>query len=128
MNQWSPTAGKYVAAFSKKYGKHPENQSWGDYNSLKIVAQSFTEMKSADPQKLAAHLRSGAKFDVLKGREGYFRSYDNQMVQEMYAVRAKEQGKMKDQWDIYDPLGSVPNANEDLEVLAPAKDGTCKMA
>jgi hypothetical protein len=63
-------------------------------------------MKSADPQQLAEHLRKGAKFDILKGREGYFRPYDNQMVQEMYAVRAKEPGKMKDQFDIYEPLGS----------------------
>ncbi|UVF21486.1 ABC transporter substrate-binding protein [Microvirga terrae] len=118
---------KFVEAFTKKYGKLPENQCWGDYNSLKIVAQSFTEMKTADPQKLAEHLRKGAKFDILKGREGYFRAYDNQMVQEMYAVRAKDSDKMKDQWDIYDPLGSVPGPNQDLEVLAPPKDGTCKM-
>ena len=38
----------------------------------------------------------------MKAREGYFRAYDNQMVMEMYAVRAKEAAKMKDQWDIYD--------------------------
>lgn len=123
----TPSSKKFVEAFTKKYGKPPENQCWGDYNSLKIVAQSFTEMKTADPQKLAEHLRKGAKFDILKGREGYFRAYDNQMVQEMYAVRAKDSDKMKDQWDIYDPLGSVPGPNEDLEVLAPPKDGTCKM-
>jgi branched-chain amino acid transport system substrate-binding protein len=123
----TPSSKKFVEAFTKKYGKPPENQCWGDYNSLKIVAQSFTEMKAADPQKLAEHLRKGAKFDILKGREGYFRAYDNQMVQEMYAVRAKDSDKMKDQWDIYDPLGSVPGPNEDLEVLAPPKDGTCKM-
>jgi len=123
----TPSSKKFVDAFTKKYGKPPENQCWGDYNSLKIVAQSFTEMKSADPQKLAEHLRKGAKFDILKSREGYFRAYDNQMVQEMYAVRAKDPDKMKDQWDIYDPLGSVPGPNEDLEVLAPPKDGTCKM-
>jgi branched-chain amino acid transport system substrate-binding protein len=123
----TPSSKKFVEAFTKKYGKPPENQCWGDYNSLKIVAQSFTEMKAADPQKLAEHLRKGAKFDVLKSREGYFRAYDNQMVQEMYAVRAKDSDKMKDQWDIYDPLGSVPGPNEDLEVLAPPKDGTCKM-
>jgi branched-chain amino acid transport system substrate-binding protein len=123
----SPSSKKYVDAFQKKYGKLPENQSWGDYNSLRLVAQSFEETKSADPQGLAEHLRKGAKFDVLKGREGYFRAYDNQMVQEMYAVRAKDSGKMKDQWDIYDPLGTVPVAGADLEVLAPAKDGTCKM-
>ncbi|MBD2750459.1 ABC transporter substrate-binding protein [Microvirga sp. BT688] len=123
----TPSSKKFVEAFTKKYGKPPENQSWGDYNSLKIVAQSFNEMKAADPQKLAEHLRKGAKFDILKGREGYFRAYDNQMVQEMYAVRAKDSDKMKDQWDIYDPLGSVPGPNEDLEALAPPKDGICKM-
>jgi branched-chain amino acid transport system substrate-binding protein len=123
----TPSSRKYVEAFTKKYGKPPENQSWGDYNSLKIVAQSFTETKSTDPQKLAEHLRKGAKFDVLKSREGYFRAYDNQMVQEMYAVRAKDAGKMRDQWDIYDPLGSVPGASEELEILAPEKDGACKI-
>jgi branched-chain amino acid transport system substrate-binding protein len=123
----SPSSKKYVEAFTKKYGKPPENQSWGDYNSLKIVAQSFSELKSTDPQKLAEHLRKGAKFDILKSREGYFRAYDNQMVQEMYAVRAKDPDKMKDQWDIYDPLGSVPAPSESLEVLAPPQDGACKM-
>jgi branched-chain amino acid transport system substrate-binding protein len=124
----TPSSKKYVEAFQKKYNKLPENQSWGDYNSLKIVAQSMNEMKSADPQKLAEHLRKGAKFDVGKAREAYFRPYDNQMIMEMYAVRAKDASKMKDQWDIYDPLGSVPGPNEDMEVLAPPKDGTCKIS
>lgn len=123
----NPSSKKYVEAFTKKYGKPPENQSWGDYNSLKLVAQSFTELKSTDPVKLQEHLRKGAKFDILKGREGYFRAYDNQMIQEMYAVKAKDPAKMKDKWDIYDPLGTVPAAGEDLEILAPEKDGTCKM-
>ena len=98
----TPTSKNYVEAFQKKYGKLPDNQSWGDYNSLKIVAQSMAETKSTDPVKLAEHLRKGAKFDIGKAREGYFRAYDNQMVMEMYAVRAKEAAKMKDQWDIYD--------------------------
>jgi branched-chain amino acid transport system substrate-binding protein len=123
----TPSSKKYVAAFQKKYGKLPDNQSWGDYNSLKIVAQSMNETKSADPQKLAEHLRKGAKFDVMKAREAYFRPYDNQMVMEMYAVRAKEVSKMKDQWDIYDALGTSPGPAEDMEILAPPKDGTCKI-
>src|SRR5216684_965385 len=123
----TPGSKKYVEAFQKKYGKLPDNQSWGDYNSLKIVAQSMNEVKSADPQKLAEHLRKGAKFDVMKAREAYFRPYDNQMVMEMYAVRAKETAKMKDQWDIYDALGAVPGPSEDMEIIAPPKDGTCKI-
>ena len=119
----TPASKAYVDAFTKKYGKPPENQSWGDYNSLKIVAQSMNEMKSTDPIKLAEHLRKGAKFDVMKAREGYFRAYDNQMMMEMYAVRAKDAAKMKDQWDIYDALGTVPAPGEDLEIIAPPKDG-----
>jgi branched-chain amino acid transport system substrate-binding protein len=124
----TPSSKKYVEAFRAKYNKLPENQSWGDYNAMKIVAQSMNETKSADPQKLAEHLRKGAKFDIGKTREGYFRAYDNQIVMEMYAVRAKEASKMRDQFDIYEPLGSVPAAGDDLEVLAPPKDGACKIA
>ena len=88
----------------------------------------MSETKSADPQKLAEHLRKGAKFDVMKAREAYFRPYDNQMVMEMYAIKAKDAAKMKDQWDIYDAVGTVPDAKDDLEVLAPPKDGTCKIS
>jgi branched-chain amino acid transport system substrate-binding protein len=123
----TPTSKKYIEAFSKKYGKPPENQSWGDYFSLRIVSQSMAEMKSTDPIKLAEHLRTGAKFDIGKSREGYFRAYDNQMVMEMYAVRAKKAADMKDQWDIYEALGTVPAAAEDLESIAPPK-GACNMA
>src|SRR4051812_24949283 len=111
----TPSSKAYVEKFTKKYGKPPENQSWGDYNSLKIVKQSMADMKSTDPVKLAEQLGSGAKFDQMKKREGNFRAYDNQMVMEMYAVRAKDAAKMKDQWDIYDALGTVPGPNEDLE-------------
>jgi branched-chain amino acid transport system substrate-binding protein len=124
----TPSSKAYVQAFQKKYNRLPDNQSWGDYNALKIVAQSMAETKSTDPIKLAEHLRKGAKFDVMKSREGYFRAYDNQMVMEMYAVRAKDASKMKDNTDIYEPLGSVPGPGDDLEVLAPPKDGTCKIA
>jgi branched-chain amino acid transport system substrate-binding protein len=122
----TPSSKAYVDKFTKKYGKPPDNQSWGDYHSLKIVAQSMAEMKSTDPIKLAEHLRKGAKFDVGKAREGYFRAYDNQMMMEMYAVRAKEASKMKDQWDIYEPLGTVPAAGDDLEIIAPPK-GACNI-
>jgi len=123
----TPSSKAYVAAFQKKYGRLPENQSWGDYNSLKIVARAMTEAKSTDPLKLAEHLRKEAKFDVMKEREGYFRAYDNQMVMPMYAIEAKKPADMKDKWDIYKPLGTVPAGGESLEVLAPPKDGTCAM-
>ena len=48
------------------------------------------------------------------------------MVMEMYAVRAKEASEMKDQWDIYEPLGTVPGSGEDMESIAPPK-GACNI-
>ena len=41
--------------------------------------------------------------------------------------RAKEPPKMKNQWDILTRSAPVPGPNEDLEVIAPPKDGTCKI-
>ena len=123
----TPSSKAYVAAFQKKYGKLPDNQSWGDYNALKIVAQAMAETKSTEAPKIAEHLRKEVKFDVMKEKPGYFRAYDNQMVMPMYAIQAKKAADMKDKWDIYSPLGTVPGPSDDLETLAPPKDGACAM-
>src|SRR5262249_5407792 len=123
----TPSSKKYVEVFQKKYGKLPDNQSWGDYNSLKIVAQSMGETKSTDPQKLAENLRKGAKFDGMKWREANFRPNANKLGMESYPVGATNPPKMKDQWEFYEAPGTVPAANEDLEITAPPKDGSCKI-
>src|SRR5262245_40412855 len=118
----TPGSKAFIATFTKKFGKPPENQAWGDYNALKIVAQSMNELKSTDSAKLVEHFEKGAKFDVMKRRPAYFRAWDHQIMMEMYAVRAKAANEMKDQWDIYHDLGAVPEPNEDLEIIAPTKD------
>jgi branched-chain amino acid transport system substrate-binding protein len=123
----APAAQDYVTAFQEAHGRLPDNQSWGDYNALKIVAQGMEETQSTDSTEIAEYLRSGATFEILKNRPGLFRPYDNQMVQEMYAVRGKDPAEMADQFDIYEPLGVVPESEADLEVLAPEKDGLCAM-
>ena len=125
----TPTSKAFVSGFTNKYGKPPENQAWGDYNALKIVAQSMTETKSIEAPKIIAHFEKGAKFDVGKKREAYFRDWDHQMMMEMYAVKAKTPKEMKNKWDIYHDLGAVPSANESLEVIAPTKaENACNLA
>ncbi len=41
----TPGSKAFVAAFTKKYSKPPENQAWGDYIATKIVAQTVNEIK-----------------------------------------------------------------------------------
>lgn len=118
----------FVAAFTKKYGKPPENQAWGDYMALQIIAKSMAETKSPDALKLIEHWEKGAKFDLLKTREGYFRAYDHQLMHEMYAVEALKAKDLKNQWDIYKPGPAVPGPSESLEVIAATKEeNACSM-
>ena len=118
----TPGTKTFVAAFTKKYNKPPENQAWGDYIAAKIVAQSMAELKSTESPKLIEHLEKGAKFDLLKTRPGYFRASDHQLMHEMYAVTALPADKIKNQWDIFASSPAVPGPNEDLEVIAATKD------
>ena len=118
----SASAQKFTDAFTKKYGKPPENQAWGDYLSTKHVAQAMNELKTTDSAKIAEHLEKGAKFDVLKTREGYYRNWDHQLLGEMYTIRFKPPSEVKDRWDLFTLSAPVPAASESLEVLAPTRE------
>lgn len=123
----TPGTKKFVAAFTKKYGKPPENQAWGDYNMMRILAQSIAETKSTDSMKLIEHWEKGAKFDLLKTREGYFRASDHQMMHEMYTITALPAAQVKNQWDLFTSSPPVPGPNESLEVIATTPDeASCK--
>lgn len=124
----TPGSKAFVQAFTKKYGKPPENQAWGDYISMHILAKTMNDIKSTEAPQIISHWEKGAKFDVLKTREGYFRAYDHQLMHEMYAVEALKAKDLKNKWDIYKPSDPVPAANESLEVIAATKEeNTCNM-
>ena len=123
-----PASKTFVANFIKKYGKPPENHAWIEYVSLKIMAQAINATKSTDTDKLIGYLETEAKFDILKGREGYFRSWDHQLMQEAYPFTVKAKGKAKDQWDTLELGAAIPGPNESLESIALTKEqNPCSM-
>jgi branched-chain amino acid transport system substrate-binding protein len=124
----TPTARRFVDAFTKKYGKPPDNQAWGDYLSLKHLAQAMNELKTTDSTKVAEHMEKGARFDVLKTREGYYRNWDHQLMQQMYTIRFLPAAEVKNQWDLFTMSAAVPADNQSLEVIAPTReDNNCTM-
>ncbi|WP_207480363.1 substrate-binding domain-containing protein [Arenibaculum pallidiluteum] len=123
------SAKAFVAAFTKRWGKPPENQAWGDYLGMKILAQSMNETRSTEADAILRHLESGAKFDVLKGREGYFRSWDHQLMNEMYTIRPKPAAQHADKWDMLLLSEPVPGPGEDLERIAlPRSESACALS
>ena len=118
----TPSAKAFVAGFQRKWNRMPENQAWGDYCALKIIAQSMNELKSVDAQGVVTHLERGAKFDILKGREGYFRARDHQIMMEMYALTALPADKVRNRWDIFSASAPAPGPDESLEAIASTPD------
>ena len=123
-----PSSKSFVANFIKKYGKPPENHAWIEYVSLYIMAQAMREMKSTDTDKLIAYLEKETQFDILKGRKGYFRSWDHQLIQEAYPFTVRKKGMAKDKWDFLELGKAVPGPNEPLDALSVTKEhNTCVM-
>jgi branched-chain amino acid transport system substrate-binding protein len=124
----TPSSQKFTDAFTKKYGKPPDNQAWGDYLSMKHLAQAMAEIKSTDSTRIAEHMEKGAKFDVMKTREGYYRSWDHQLMQEMYTITFLKAAEIKNKWDVFAVSPPVPAANQSLEVIAPTREeNNCTM-
>jgi branched-chain amino acid transport system substrate-binding protein len=117
-----PASKAFVAAFTKQNGKPPENHAWIEYISLKAMAQAMNEAKSTDTEKLIAYFEKQAEFDIIKGRKGYFRSWDHQMIQEAYPFTVKKAADMKDKWDMLALGAAIPGPNEPLEGINPAKE------
>ena len=125
----TPDTKRFVAEFTKRYNRPPENQAWGDYNAIKLTAQAMAEIKSTDSTKLVEHFEKGAKFGLMKTREGYFRKSDHQMMHEMYTVQALPVAEIKNPYDIFRSSPPVPGANEPLEVIAAtAEENECRFA
>lgn len=116
-----PASKAFVAAFTKKYGKPPENHAWIEYIALKLMTQAMTETKSTDSEKLVDYFEKETKFDILKGRPAYFRSWDHQLVQEAYPFWPKAKDKMKNKWDLMVLGDAVPAKDQPLEVIYPTK-------
>ena len=84
--------------------------------------------KSTDSEKLIAYLETGAEFDILKSRKGYFRAWDHQLMQEAYPFTVKAKGQSKNKQDFLLFGEAVPAPNQSLELLATTKaENTCKM-
>ncbi len=124
-----PAAQAFTKRFSDKSGFPPDNQAWGDYVGVRIMAQSIAETKTTDAAKIVEYLEKGASFDILKARKGSFRAWDHSLLQEMYVVKVKDKARMKDKWDIFDIVRPVPGANESLELIQPTREeNACTMA
>lgn len=118
----APGTKEFTERFIKKFQKPPDNQAWSDYTTIRIVLEAMEKTGSSDSKDLVKYLESGAEFDIYKGRPCKFRDWDHQLMQPMYMVRPKKKEQMKDEWDIFEVIGEVPEKEESLEVIMVKKE------
>lgn len=118
----NPGAQRFVKAFTDKWSKPPENQAWGDYTTTKLVAQAIAETKSTDTAAILEYFAGEPKLDILKSRQGYFRSWDHQLIQEMYTMTAKPLDEVENQWDLMVLGDAVPGPDQPLDAIAPTRE------
>ena len=124
----NPASKAFVEAFTKKYGKPPENHAWIEYITLKALAKAIEDTKSTESDALIAYFEKQTEFDIMKARKAYFRSWDHQLVQEAYPFTVKAKGEMKDKWDMLVLGDAVPVAGQPLEAIYPTKtQNPCEM-
>ena len=123
-----PASKTFVANFTKKYGKPPENHAWIEYVALKMMAQAMNETKSTDTDKLIGYFEKQTEFDILKARKAHFRSWDHQLMQEAYPFTVKAKGSGQGQVGHARARRRDPGANESLESIALTKEqNPCSM-
>ena len=116
----------FVTKYRQRFGFPPENQAWGDYTSIKVLAEAIKMAGTTDSKKVVEALEK-IRFDGGKGRELYYRTYDHQLMQPMYVVQIKKTGN-KDKYDIFNVIAEVPGKDESLEAIAPTKEeNPCNM-
>ncbi len=124
-----PASKSFVDSFTKKNGKPPENHAWIEYVSLKILTRAMSDTQSTESDALIAYFEKQSQFDIMKGREAFFRSWDHQLVQEAYPFSVKPTNEMKDQWDMLVLGAPIPAAGTPLEAIYPTKEqNPCSMA
>jgi branched-chain amino acid transport system substrate-binding protein len=127
----TPASIAWAARYVRRWGRPPDNQAYGDYVAVHAIAQAIDKAKSTDSTKLVQALEGHtltSAMDGLKGRPLTFRAWDHQLLQPMYVVAAKDKGKWKDKWDIFEIIGEVPGQNDSLETIAiPKGDSQCQL-
>lgn len=124
----NPAADAFKRNFQERYGTPPENQAWGDYTAMHIIAQGLRETGSTKSPDLIDYFEGGAEFDVLKRRPGHFRKWDHQLLQEMYVVEVKDPAQSQNEWDIFNVVQPVPGDGEPLDKIQPTQEeNACEM-
>jgi branched-chain amino acid transport system substrate-binding protein len=117
-----PGSKEFVAKWIKKFGRPPNWFNAGNYSCVTQYLQAIKRAGSKDPQAVVKALE-GYRFNDFFASPGYIRAEDHMRVGKAYILRAKKPSEIKEAWDYFEIVGTVPMEQAYMD----PKDTGCKM-
>lgn len=100
-------ASSLSARFQERFGRAMDPLGWAGWLAVKVAWEAALRAGTSEPAGLADFLEGPrAEFDGHKGVPLGFRSWDHQLRQPLYLVRARTE--IPDRWDIFDVVAELP--------------------
>jgi len=118
----NPGSKEFVEKWQKKFNRPP---NWMNAATYSAVTQYLKAVERAGSKDAPAVIKAleGHKFSDLLANPGYIRPEDHMQVGKAYILRAKKPEEIKEPWDYFEIVGSIPAE----EAYQAPKDTGCKM-
>lgn len=118
----NPGSKEFVEKWQKKFNRPP---NWMNAATYSAVTQYLKAVERAGSKDAPAVIKAleGHKFNDLLANPGYIRPEDHMQVGKAYILRAKKPEEIKEPWDYFEIVGSIPPE----EAYQDPKEGGCKM-
>jgi branched-chain amino acid transport system substrate-binding protein len=107
--------------FKKRTGAMPGSLHAGNYSAITQVLNTVKKIGTDDPDKIAEALE-GTSFSDFFARDATWRKKDHSVIHDMYVIKVKQPGKVKQPEDYYDVVATIPGK----DVFIPEAESTCK--
>lgn len=118
----NPGSKEFVAKWQKKFNRPPNWMNAATYSCVTQYLEAVKRAKSKDPEAVIKALE-GHTFNDLLANPGYIRPQDHMQVGKAYILRAKRPEEIKEAWDYFEIVGSIPAEQAYMD----PKDTGCKM-
>lgn len=111
----------WAERFRKRTGVLPGSLQAANYSAVSQVLKAVQRIGTDDPDKLAEALE-GTGFNDFFARNATWRKHDHRVIRDMYVVKVKQAGEVKEAEDYFSVVATVPGK----DVFIPVEQSTCK--
>jgi ABC-type branched-subunit amino acid transport system substrate-binding protein len=121
--------------FSRRFEKPAEGFAWANWAAVKMVVEGVLRSGTTEAAALVSYLEGAPPFDGHKGKALTFRTWNHQLRQPLYMLKARE-ATPEDSRDLFQLIGELPSPTVPSQAVAalldtlgePQRESLCRLA